>query len=234
MDDICSICFEKQNSTSIALPCLHFLHKNCLENFYKKTTICKCPICRQLIPELFLENYFPKDNCCKICNLKISQEENDCNNIQLMDCNCQFHYECWKTFLQNQFPDNISDNNICPNNPNIECPHCKKLQPYYNINARNYSYLYNGHLTWIGEIEPCRHKYCIYNGNPQKYGYCQIHAKNKASNRVIKNTLRFFVKTTPHWNLQKKMQHFYKILKFCNKYDVNMDIDLPRIASNIQ
>ena len=159
------------------------------------------------------------------------------DNVTLMSCGCNFHFNCWKKYLENKFVSNKDCNVIVPSNCSINCPKCSEVQPFYNVNSRDYSYLYNGHLTWIGALETCKHNNCIYDGNPIRYGKCQIHSKGKASNKAIKNTLRFIVKMGCFWSYEKKNRIFYKILRELDKDDnfgINLDVDILKFAESLE
>ena len=237
-DDICSICLEDYNNNRIKLECHHCLHKDCLKRLINSQNEKKCPLCRNDLTEEFINQIFEKEfTTCSLCQKEISQEKSDMDNVSLMSCGCNFHFNCWKEHLEKYFIFEKDSEIIIPFNCNINCPNCQEEQPFYNVNSRDYSYLYNGHLTWIGEIESCRHKYCVYNGNPLRYGYCSIHAKHKASNKAIKNTLRFMVKMGSYWSYEKKNKLFYKILRKLdnnNNYGINLDVDILRFSESLE
>jgi hypothetical protein len=238
MEDVCSICLDDYSNNRIILECNHCLHRDCLKQLINSNNEKKCPLCRQDITSNFINNIFNKDlYTCSLCDKEICQDENDMDNVRLMKCGCNFHFNCWKKHLEKQFVFEKDNDNIVPFNTLINCPCCDEEQHFYNVNAREYSYLYNGHTTWIGQIENCKHKYCIYDGNPIRYGYCQLHAKHKSSNKAIKNTLRFMVKMGSFWTYEKKNRLFYKILRELDRnsnFGINLDIDILRFAESLE
>ena len=225
MEEVCSICLENLED-HIQLNCKHLLHPNCLRILARNKPNPKCPLCRvEILPEIISE--VDNNNVCTLCNQNISNDETDMNFVRIEKCGCHLHYTCWKQYIQSKFPFEKDGANILPLNSEVSCPKCNVLTTYYKVEGKDYGYLKDCHETFIGEIHCCLHKYCIYNANPQRYGYCQIHAKRKASNRAIKRTLEFMCKYGSIWSQEKIEKLFYKVLRIIeDKLEMDYDMDI--------
>ena len=226
MEDVCSICLENL-SENIQLNCGHFLHPQCLKILSRRNTDCRCPLCRVPVNQEII-NKVDNRNVCSLCDEEITREEANMDYVNISKCGCNLHYSCWRKYLQSNFPFEVNNDQLMPFNCNIKCPSCQEETLYYKVEGRDYGYLKSCHETYVGEIHNCLRFGCCYYANPQRYGYCSVHARKKASNRAIKRTLEFMCKFGGIMSTEKCNRIFYDFLRKVDKklnaeYDVDID-----------
>lgn len=198
----CAICLLELN-TSIKLSCNHEFHKSCIHDMII-TNKKFCPLCRKDLIEDDIKNIM---KICILCNKLI---ENDYNYVLLKSCNCEFHYKCYSKIITSTI---------------INCPKCHQETPYYDIKPKDYQNFKQCFYMFVKDKEKCKNTNCKLWGNPQKFGYCRNHAEKKVQNKVFQYSLRLIFKYGLQWSSLKKIQCFYKILKYYDIFGINRKDD---------
>lgn len=200
MNPTCSICLDDVlKEEEHKLECSHVLHQNCYSSLMRSPANKKCPMCRCDI----LKNL----NICMICNGEMNLDPNECEILRATDCNCLFHFHCLKQ------------------RRSIYCLRCDKNINTENVEALTYYRFETSHLKWIGPFNKCKIPGCKHNGNPGKFGYCDLHNESKSTNKAIILAYAYFIKFIYEDEPGNRASIFINLIEYMNSYHRLDDIE---------
>jgi hypothetical protein len=176
------------------------------------------PIQRELLDDNFARfgdiSFLPReDNSsrggqkikCSFCKNNIEFNDKICDFVKINDCKCYSnnyaHYECVKKERKK--------------NMIIEC-NCGIRVNYTNIDLISYLNSVNAFTKIVGDITTCKEKKCTSQGDPKRYGFCEIHNSSISSNTAFAISLRIMLRYIFIDDKIKRAAKFYKILSEIN------------------
>jgi hypothetical protein len=197
LDDDCPICLQTMYSKKVKkLVCNHVLHTNCYESLISSNANKTCPVCRCDLsaPVASVSN----GKTCAICKTPIVAHE-----VKIHQCNCYTHYTCIRKMRKH------SEEKYC------NCGRKIDTRAIDLLDYTNHSEIFS---LVIGEMPHCKQKTCKKLGSPNRYGFCEDHARDQVPDAIFALALQFMVRYSKDENKKERRSLFYRVMIILESY----------------
>ena len=197
LEDDCPICLQPMYSKKVKkLVCNHVLHTNCYESLISSNCNKTCPVCRCDLSAPAAPVSHGKT--CAICKTPIDNQE-----VKIHECSCRTHYTCIRKMRKH------SDEKYC---------NCGRIINPRNIDLLDYTNLSEIFRLVVGEMPPCKQKFCKKLGASNRYGFCEEHSRDQVSDPIFTLSLQFMVRYSRNENKKERRSLFYRVMIILESY----------------
>ena len=197
LDDDCPICLQTMYSKKVKkLVCNHVLHTNCYESLISSNCNKTCPICRCDLSAPVAPVSHGKS--CAICKTPIIAHE-----VKINQCSCYTHYTCIRKMRKR------CEEKYC------NCGRKIDTRAIDLLDYTNHSEIFS---LVVGEMPPCKQKFCKKLGAANRYGFCEDHSRDKVPDAIFALALQFMVRYSKDENKKERRSLFYRVMIILESY----------------